>query len=99
MGPTGGFLVGFLAAAGLLGALAERGWTATPLRLVVAMALGHVAIFAFGFAWLAGAIGADRAWALGVAPFFAATLIKTGLAAALIGALGRACAGKRGSGA
>ncbi len=47
------------------------------------MTLGHVVIFAFGFSWLALAIGADKAWAVGVAPFYVATLVKTALAVAL----------------
>lgn len=97
LGPTGGFLAGFMVAAALVGALAERGGARGPLRLLAVMALGHAVIFAFGFAWLADAIGAQKAWALGVAPFFAATLVKTGLAAALVGALGRAGARNPGS--
>ena len=83
MGPTGGYLVGFLAAAALVGGLAERGWTrGWPLALA-AMAIGHVVLFATGFAWLALTLGAAKAWAVGVAPFYAATLAKTLLAAAL----------------
>ncbi|HLH51466.1 MAG TPA: biotin transporter BioY, partial [Roseiarcus sp.] len=74
-GPTGGYLLGFLVAAIAIGSLAERGWDRSGPRLLAAMALGHALIFAFGFAWLAGLIGAEKAWALGVAPFFAATLV------------------------
>ena len=82
-GPTGGYLVGFLIAAALVGALAERGWTRGWLLAIAAMTLGHLVIFAAGFAWLALALGAGKAWAVGVVPFFAATLAKTLLAAAL----------------
>jgi biotin transport system substrate-specific component len=83
VGPTGGYLVGFLLAAALVGWLAERGWTrGWPLTLA-AMALGHVVIFAAGYAWLAPMFGAGKAWAVGVVPFAAATLAKTLLAAAL----------------
>lgn len=88
-GPTGGFLVGFLAAAALVGALAARGWARNAVALVVVMTLGHFVIFAFGWSWLALAVGPAKAFALGVAPFYAATLVKTGLAAALTGAAGR----------
>ena len=49
----------------------------------VAMIAGHALIFAFGFGWLALSIGAAKAWAVGVAPFYAATLVKTALAIAL----------------
>lgn len=85
-GPTGGYLAGFLAAAFLVGALAERGWDRSGLRLLAAMAIGHAVIFAFGFGWMTVLFGADKAFALGVAPFWLATLLKTGLAAAVVAA-------------
>jgi biotin transport system substrate-specific component len=83
-GPTGGFLVGFLAATVVTGCLAEQGFGRTLPRLVVSMALGHVVIFAFGLAWLSLHVGASQAWILGAVPFVAGTLVKTVLAAALI---------------
>jgi biotin transport system substrate-specific component len=83
-GPTGGFLFGFLAAAALIGALAERGWGRSWPGLLATMTLGHAIIFAFGFAWLATLIGPEKAFALGVAPFALATLVKTLLACALV---------------
>jgi biotin transport system substrate-specific component len=85
-GPTGGYLVGFLAAAALIGFLAERGWDRTWLRLLAAMTIGHAVIFAFGFAWLAVLIGPAKAFAFGVAPFILATVIKTLLGVALVSA-------------
>jgi biotin transport system substrate-specific component len=84
LGPTGGFLVGFVLAAALAGALAERGWSATFLRAFVTFALAHGVMFAAGFVWLAALYGPTTAWAVGVAPFAAATLIKTALGAALM---------------
>lgn len=89
MGPTGGYLAGFLAAAVLVGWLADRGWDRSGLRLIAAMSLGHVLVFALGFAWLAMLIGAQKAWLGGVAPFFAATIVKTLLAWALVAAAWR----------
>jgi biotin transport system substrate-specific component len=83
-GPTGGFLVGFLVAALAVGALAERGWDRTARRLVAAAVLGHLIIFATGYAWLAALIGPEEAWLLGVAPFYLATVLKTLLAVALM---------------
>ena len=47
------------------------------------MTLGHLVIFAAGFAWLAPMFGAAKAWTVGVVPFAAATVAKTLLAAAL----------------
>lgn len=83
-GPTGGFLIGFLAAALLTGALAERGWDRPLLRVLALMALGHAVIFAFGLGWLSALIGPEKAWALGAAPFVLATALKTALAAGLM---------------
>src|SRR5882724_2427393 len=48
MGPTGGFLVGFVLAAWLAGVLAERGWDRSFLKCAAAMLIGHVVIFAAG---------------------------------------------------
>lgn len=89
MGPTGGYLAGFLVAAVLVGWLAERGWRRSILRLAAAAAIGHVVMLALGVAWLAASVGWLRAWQLGIEPFLLATLIKTALAAAAILALGR----------
>lgn len=97
VGPTGGFLIGFLVAATLIGALAARGWDRSLARLTAAMAIGHIAIFTVGFAWLAAAVGPEKAWRLGVAPFYAATLLKTGLAVALVDILNRVAGRTRGS--
>jgi biotin transport system substrate-specific component len=79
-GPTGGYLAGFVVAAALCGWLAERGWDRTWKHTAIAMALGHVVILALGWAWLATLIGPGKAYAAGVAPFYAATLAKTALA-------------------
>jgi biotin transport system substrate-specific component len=89
-GPTGGYLVGFVAGAAVVGWLAERGWDRSMPLLFVAMLIGHLAIFVFGVAWLTQLIGFEKAWLTGVAPFYAATLFKTGLAALLVPAAWKA---------
>ena len=94
-GPTGGYLAGFLASAALTGFLAERGWGRSWLRLVAAMTIGHAVIFAFGFAWLAALVGPEKAFALGVAPFALATVVKTLLAATIVAAAWGAVAERR----
>jgi biotin transport system substrate-specific component len=81
-GPTGGFLLGFLAAAVIVGFLAERGWDRSLLRLSAVMILGHAVIFAFGLAWLSALMPFAKAWAVGFVPFMAATALKTALAIA-----------------
>jgi biotin transport system substrate-specific component len=92
-GPTGGFLAGFLAAAALIGFAADRRWDRSWIRLLGSLSLGHAVVFAFGFLWLAQFIGAEKAFAAGVAPFALATILKTLLAVALVGA-GRRAAGR-----
>ncbi|MFZ4805998.1 MAG: biotin transporter BioY [Hyphomicrobiaceae bacterium] len=87
MGPTGGYLVGFVAAAYVVGLLAERGWDRSIVRLFAAMALGHVIIFALGVAWLGQLVGLDKAWLAGVVPFYAATVFKTALGAVTLPAV------------
>jgi biotin transport system substrate-specific component len=91
LGPTGGYLIGFVAAAGITGWLSERGWDRSVPRLFVAMGAGHIVILALGFVWLAYGLrlGADKAWLVGVAPFIAASLVKNALGAALVPALRR----------
>jgi len=91
LGPTAGYLFGFVAAAFVTGWLSERGWDRSVPRLFLAMGLGHILILAAGFTWLAFGIklGADKAWLVGIAPFMAASLIKNALGAALVSAIRR----------
>lgn len=83
-GPTGGYLAGFVAAAALCGWLAGRGWDRSVWRTAAAMSIGHALILALGWAWLATLIGAQKAYAAGVAPFYLATVLKTALAVAVL---------------
>ncbi|PKB65730.1 MAG: hypothetical protein BZY82_07480 [SAR202 cluster bacterium Io17-Chloro-G3] len=48
-----GYLLGFVAAAAIVGLLTERGWGKNPAKLVTAMLIGEVAIYVFGLSWLA----------------------------------------------
>src|SRR5437867_706697 len=91
IGPTAGYLFGFVAAAFVTGWLSERGWDRSVLRLFVAMAFGHILILAAGFGWLAFGmkLGVEKAWLVGIAPFIAASLIKNALGAALVPAIRR----------
>ena len=91
IGPTAGYLFGFVAAAFITGWLAERGWDRNVVLLFAAMAVGHVVIFIAGFGWLAYGIslGGTKAWVVGVAPFIAASVIKNALGAALVPAARR----------
>ena len=91
VGPTAGYLYGFVLAAFITGWLAERGWDRNVVLLFGAMAVAHVVIFIAGFAWLAYGIGlgATKAWMVGVVPFIAASVVKNALGAALMPAARR----------
>ncbi|HEX7007725.1 MAG TPA: biotin transporter BioY [Alphaproteobacteria bacterium] len=84
VGPTGGYLVGFLVAALLCGWLAERGWDRKLAPALLAMLLGHAVIFIFGVGYLSTLIGMEKAIDLGVTPFLLGTVVKTALAAAVL---------------
>ena len=89
LGPTAGYLAGFVAAAFITGWLSERGWDRSVPRLFVAMGLGHIVIRAAGFAWLAFGmkLGVEKAWLVGIVPFVAASVIKNALGAAFVPAI------------
>src|SRR6266481_7447098 len=89
LGPTAGYLFGFVAAAFATGWLSERGWDRSVAWLFLAMGLGHVLILGAGFTWLAFGmkLGVEKAWLIGIAPFFAASVMKNGLGAALVPAI------------
>ena len=81
MGQTGGYLLGFLVASGIVGVLAQRGFDRSFGMTLAAMTVGTLIIFIFGFAWLAGLIGMEKAWTFGVEPFLLAAAFKIVLAA------------------
>jgi biotin transport system substrate-specific component len=83
---TGGYLVGMLVAAALVGALADRGWDRKVPWALVTMVLGNVVIYAFGFVWLQHAFGltTEATWHAGVRPFLPGDAIKIALAAGLL---------------
>lgn len=82
-GATGGYLVGFLLAAAIVGRLAELGWDRNLLGSVGAMLLGDIAIFAIGVPWLAVSVHQPLAWGVanGLTPFLGAEVLKFALAA------------------
>jgi biotin transporter BioY len=84
--PSFGYIVGFVAAAALVGWLAERGWDRTPPRTVVTMVAGNLVIYAFGLPFLMATVGVDLATGLelGVTPFLAGDALKILLAAGLL---------------
>lgn len=80
LGPTGGYLIGFIGAAFVTGRLAERGWDRHVLGAALAMVAGNLVLYALGLAWLSRYAGA-QSLALGLTPFIAGDAIKIVLAA------------------
>lgn len=91
VGPTAGYLLGFVVAAFVTGWLSERGWDRSVWRLFVAMGIGHIATLALGFAWLAFGmkLGVEKAWLVGLLPFLPAAVVKNTLGAVLVPAVRR----------
>ncbi len=88
MGPTGGYLAGFLLAAIVVGMLAERGWDRSIFLAGIAMLAGNVLIYVPGLLWLGMLIGWDKpVLELGLLPFLAGDAIKIALAMALFPAI------------
>jgi len=82
IGPTGGYLVGFIVAAGVVGLLAERGWDRRLIGAALAMVVGNLVIYAFGVAWLTVVLGDLRtALVQGMLIFIIGDLIKVVIAA------------------
>jgi biotin transport system substrate-specific component len=85
MGPTGGYLLGFLLAATLCGWLAERGWGRNVATTALAMLLGNIVIYVPGLLWLGALFGWDKPvleW--GLTPFLLGDATKLVLAALIL---------------
>jgi len=83
-GFTGGYLVGFAAAAYIVGLLAEKGWHRRVSTTILAMILGNIVIYAFGLLWLSCLPGINNLLRTGLYPFIIGDLLKIALAAALL---------------
>lgn len=86
LGPTGGYLVAFPAAAFVTGAFAEHGWDKRYVTAVAAMAIGSAIIFLGGWAWYSVLTNTPpvAAFNLAVWPFLLGDVIKIALAAAVL---------------
>ncbi len=87
-GPTGGYLVGFLVAAVVIGSWIHRDRLAA-VPTVLKMMAGLAIIYAMGVLWLAQFTGWQTVLSLGVLPFLAGDVVKALLAAALTIAIAR----------
>jgi biotin transport system substrate-specific component len=84
IGPTGGYLVGFVVAAAIVGWLAERGWTRTIPLTIAAMLTGEAAIYLFGLTWLSRFPLPVGVLDAGLLPFVAGDLYKLALAVVVL---------------
>ncbi len=87
LGPTGGYLLGFVPAVIIVGYLAERGWDRRFLTTLAAMTGGTAAIFVCGLTWLAILQITDSILTIGLWPFVPGAILKI-VAAALLLPLG-----------
>lgn len=88
MGGTGGYLLGYVLATVVMGALARRGWDRSMVWMAVAMLIGNIILYVPGLLWLGQLYGWDKpilAW--GLTPFIFGDLVKLALAALLLPAL------------
>ncbi|MBL0691683.1 MAG: biotin transporter BioY [SAR324 cluster bacterium] len=84
LGPTGGYIIGFVIASFLLGYLWQKSLAKTFYFALLACTLATGVIFLCGWAWLAYHIGGLAAFTFGVWPFWASALLKILIAALLI---------------
>ncbi|MCL2557413.1 MAG: biotin transporter BioY [Treponema sp.] len=96
LGPTGGYLVGYILCAfvsGLIAGAPKPGEKTRRLRIAIAAAAGMLAVYPTGLLWLARVLeleGAGRALAIGFLPYAPGDAIKATLAALAAGRLRRA---------
>jgi biotin transporter BioY len=86
MGPTGGYLIAFPAAAYVTGAFAEHGWDRRFVTAAAAMAVGSAIIMLSGWAWFSIVMRTSpllTVWAT-VIKFIPGDIIKISLAAAVL---------------
>lgn len=85
-GPTGGYIVGFVVSAALVGWLSERAWERRILKALATFAAGTLVVFAFGLPWLAISLGLNLEQTLegGLYPFLVGGAVKALIAAGLL---------------
>lgn len=75
-GPTGGYILGYLAAAFVTGLIMERIEQRTISKTLGAMGLGNLIVYLFGLPWLSVYIGWQNAFMLGMLPFLLTDALK-----------------------
>ena len=85
-GATGGYLVGFIIASVVVGLLARRGMSRTPVAVFISYVAGSAVIYFTGVLWLAHSLSLSIGTAIsaGMTPFLVGDLLKALLAAGLL---------------
>lgn len=83
-GPTGGYLVGFVLSAVLMGCFVERGWLDRWTTAIVAIAVSMAIVYVPGLLWLSALFGAERSIGFGLMPFLTGDFLKLVLATAAL---------------
>jgi len=84
VGPTAGYLLGFVVAAFAVGSLCERGWDRRPWTAAASMIIGNLIIYATGILWLSRFVGWEAVLSAGVLPFLIGDALKIALATILL---------------
>lgn len=84
LGPTGGYLIGFVAGAFVTGWLAEKGWDRHIWKTALAMLAGNAVIYVFGLSRLVCFVPRNSALELGLYPFIAGDVIKLAAASLVL---------------
>ena len=94
LGPTGGYIIGFIVSAALVGWAAERSWDRGWYKPIITFIGGSLVVFAIGLPWLSVSLGQlglandlQSVLIAGFYPFIIGGLIKAAIAAALLPAL------------
>ena len=84
-GPTGGYLIGFTAAAYVVGILMELRYNKSLLYTGFSLLVGNLIIYTFGLFWLTKFVGESQALQLGLFPFLVGDLLKILLGVTILG--------------
>lgn len=85
IGPTGGYLFGFLAAVYIIGMLSELRHERSIFQAAIAMVIGNSIIYIFGLVWLDCFVEESQALQLGLYPFLVGNVLKIALGVVLLG--------------
>ena len=84
LGPTGGYLIGFIPAVYMVGYFSEKGFIKNISTTLIAMIFGTIVIFVFGISWLVVTAGFGTALSIGLYPYIPGAIIKIMLATIIV---------------